>query len=107
MKNLVFFVLVALIFLLAYGCTGTHYLAEGEKLYTGAKMKLVKQGDVPVPKALNAELQKVITPKPNGTLLGLSRPKLWFYEIAGTPKGKGIRYFMKNTLGEPPVLLSR
>ena len=31
------------------------------------------------------------------------RVKLWLYNIAGTPTGKGVRYFIRK-LGEPPVL---
>ncbi|HYV92025.1 MAG TPA: BamA/TamA family outer membrane protein [Chitinophagales bacterium] len=107
MKHLFPIVLVMIIAMLLCGCTGTHHLAEGEKLYTGASVKFVKQGDITKTKTLSGEVQKVITPKPNGTLLGISRPKLWFYQIAGTPTGKGFRYFLKNTLGEPPVLLSK
>ncbi len=105
MKNLIP-CCIALMLLLA-GCSGTRHLPAGEKLYTGASVKFIKPPDVRKTKLLGAEVQKVITPKPNSTLLGISRPKLWFYEVAGTPKGKGVRYFMKNTLGEPPVLISK
>ncbi len=53
---------------------------------------------------LKQELKAIILPKPNTKILGL-RIKLWFYNIAGTPKGKGLRYFIRK-LGEPPVLTS-
>jgi hypothetical protein len=83
------------------------YLPEGEKLYTGAELKFKTEGDVPKTKALKKEVQKVIAPKPNSTLFGFSRPKLWFYEVTDTPKGKGLRYFFKNKIGEPPVLFKK
>jgi outer membrane protein assembly factor BamA len=89
------------------GCSGTKHLPDGEKLYTGAEVKFTKQGDVPKTKALQIEVEKVIVPKPNSTFLGFFRPKLWFYMVTDTPKGKGLRYFVKNKLGEPPVLLRK
>lgn len=34
------------------------------------------------------------------------RPGVWFYYVAGTPKKKkGLRNFIKNKLGQPPVLM--
>ncbi|MCY7409654.1 MAG: BamA/TamA family outer membrane protein [Chitinophagales bacterium] len=105
MKNL--FPVVVIIVLLACGCTGTHLIGADEKLYTGASVKFVKHGNISSTKALSTDVKKVITLKPNSTLFGISRPKLWFYEVAGKPKGKGFRYFLKNKLGEPPVLFSK
>ncbi|MEO5674733.1 MAG: BamA/TamA family outer membrane protein [Chitinophagales bacterium] len=102
-----FFPVAVVIALLACGCTGTHHLDAGEKLYTGASVKFVKLGDIPKSKTLSSDVHKVIAPKPNGTLFGISRPKVWFYHIAGTPRGKGFRHFLKTKLGEPPVLLSK
>ncbi|NJO03102.1 MAG: hypothetical protein HC880_16750 [Bacteroidia bacterium] len=32
------------------------------------------------------------------------KPGLWFYNIARNPSGKGLRYWIKNNLGEEPVL---
>ncbi|MEO6167715.1 MAG: hypothetical protein ABIO46_00400, partial [Chitinophagales bacterium] len=101
-------ILIALIFSVLFGsCTGLKYLPEGEKLYTGAEIEFIKEGDVPKTKDLKKEVEKVITPEPNRTFLGVSRPKLWFYEVTDTPKGKGLRYFFKNKIGEPPVLLKK
>lgn len=105
MKHL--FPIAIIIALLASGCLGTHHLGAGEKLYTGASVKFIRQGDIPKTKTLSSDVHKVIAPKPNGTLFGISRPKVWFYHIAGTPKGKGFRHFLKTKLGEPPVLLSK
>jgi outer membrane protein assembly factor BamA len=54
---------------------------------------------------LEKELQELITPKPNSTVLGM-RPGVWFYYLAGTPKKKkGLKSFIKNKLGQPPVLM--
>lgn len=88
-------------------CSNTKYLPKGETLYVGSKLKYVSaDSSAKSQKAvLKEELQAIILPKPNSTILGL-RVKLWFYNIAGKPTGKGLRYLIKNKLGEPPVYTS-
>ena len=88
-------------------CSNIKYLPKGESLYIGGEVKI--QGDSiksSEEKALRAELAGLLRPKPNTTFLGL-RPKLFAYNIAGTPKKpKGLRNWLKNKVGEPPVLAS-
>ena len=88
------------------GCTATKFLKEGEAFYTGSKINFETQGRrVGRKKVLEKELQELITPKPNSTVLGM-RPAVWFYYVAGTPKKKkGLKHFIKNKLGQPPVLM--
>jgi outer membrane protein assembly factor BamA len=88
-------------------CNNTKYLPKGETLYTGSKIKYISKDSAAKAQKtdLKAELQSLILPKPNSKILGL-RIKLWFYNIAGTPKGKGLRYIIRNKLGEPPVYTS-
>ncbi len=88
---------------LNWACSNTKYLSKGELLYTGAQVKIEKQGDFELQKNLEDEVYAVIEPKPNKTFLGL-RAKLWAYNIAGEPKGKGLRYWLRNKVGEPPVI---
>jgi outer membrane protein assembly factor BamA len=94
--------------LILYSCGGTKNLPEGELLYTGAKVKV--EGDATPKserKAIQAALEELIRPEPNSSFLGI-RPKLFFYNLAGTPKKeKGFRYWLKNKVGEPPVLFSK
>jgi outer membrane protein assembly factor BamA len=52
---------------------------------------------------LKTELNGLIKIKPNSRILGLPY-KLVIYNLAGTPSGKGLRYWLKNSVGEPPVL---
>ena len=86
-------------------CNNQKYLADNEVLYTGAEIKLKKQGDFTFSKELNAELNELIYPKPNQVLFGFARPKLWVYNTTKEPsKEKGIRYWKKYKLGAPPVL---
>jgi outer membrane protein assembly factor BamA len=98
--------LVSLFFV--FGCSNTKYLPEGDLLYTGASVE-VKDSVIKKKqrKELEKELEDLLRPKPNKQFLGL-RPKLWIYNIAGEPKkDKGIRYWLRNKVGEEPVLFSK
>jgi outer membrane protein assembly factor BamA len=79
----------------AMGCSNTAYLAQGEKLYTGADVNIEEKENIPDLGDLQTQLESVAKPKPNGKLLGLFRFKLWLHNIG----------FFKESLGEPPVLL--
>lgn len=90
------------------GCSNIKYLPKGEKLYIGGDVKI--KGDSiskSEAKALSGELAGLLRPKPNSSFLGL-RFKLYAYNIAGTPKKPkgGLRNWLKNKIGEPPVLAS-
>lgn len=99
---------VVLSLFFVFGCSNTKYLPEGDLLYTGGtvtvKDTILNKKDR---KALESELETLLRPKPNKQILGL-KPKLWFYNIAGEPKKqKGIRYWLRNKVGEAPVLFSK
>ncbi|WP_347050690.1 BamA/TamA family outer membrane protein [Flavobacterium olei] len=98
--------LLCLFFVL--GCSNTKYLPEGDLLYTGGSVEvkdsILKKKER---KELAKELEGLLRPKPNKSILGL-RPKLWIYNIAGEPKKqKGFRYWLRNKVGEEPVLFSK
>lgn len=97
--------LILLCVLHAMSCSNSRYLAENESLYLGSKVKILdtfaSRSDK---KALEAELSEAVRPKPNGSFLGI-RLKLTLYNIAGVPKKeKGLRNWLRNKIGEPPVL---
>jgi outer membrane protein assembly factor BamA len=99
---------IALSLFFVFGCSNTKYLPEGDLLYVGSsvtvKDSVIKKKER---KALEKELEGLLRPKPNKQILGL-RPKLWIYNIAGEPKKeKGIRYWLRNKVGEEPVLFSK
>ena len=94
------FILTCLVF---SACSNIKYLQEGERLYAKSELK-IKGHDNKKHPDLEEKLVSAMQPKPNETIFGL-RPSLWFYNIAGTPKKeKGLRNFIKNKLGRPPVL---
>ena len=96
--------LLLLPLMLAAACNVTKHLPPGETLYAGAKVT-VEGPNKKLSKVLKSDLAALIRPKPNTSILGI-RYKLYFYYVAGEPKGKGLRKFIRNTLGEPPVLAS-
>ncbi|MGG7036660.1 MAG: BamA/TamA family outer membrane protein [Flavobacterium sp.] len=105
-RHFKYFTILFLFFIM--GCGGTKHLAEGELLYTGGSVKVIdtviKNKDR---KNLQKELEELLRPKPNSQFLGM-RPKLFFYNLAGEPrKDKGFRYWLRNKVGQPPVLFSK
>lgn len=103
------FILYAFVFLtLLSSCSNLKYLPQGEDLYVKGEVEL--KPDSTFPKqyigAMEEHLEGFLTPKPNSTFLGL-RPKLYFYNLGKeNVNGKGIKGWLKNKVGEPPVLLS-
>ena len=89
---------------LSAACSGTKYIPEGSKLYTGSSVKVQSEAPVPNESALTTELESVIAPKPNASILGM-RPKLYFWSL-GEGKTKGLGKWLADKYGEKPVLLS-
>lgn len=96
--------LLLFLILATASCNVTKHLPEGEKLYTGAKVK-VNDDSKKIRSALSSELKGLVRPKPNKKLLGI-RYKLFFYYVAGEPRGKGLRKYIREKWGEEPVLAS-
>ncbi|ASU33692.1 translocation and assembly module lipoprotein TamL [Mucilaginibacter xinganensis] len=87
-------------------CSNTKYLAPGQKLYTGAEVKIddkdLKKSDAG---QLKDNLSALLRPQPNSSILGL-RFKLWVYNKTRTNKRTGLRHYLNTHIGEPPVLAS-
>lgn len=106
-KNL-YYSLFLLVLLVSWSCSNIRYLPEGELLYVGGKVKVIDSTiSKKERKALEKEIKGLLRPKPNSKFLGL-RAKLYLYNLAGEPKKeKGIRHWLRNKVGEPPVLFSQ
>jgi outer membrane protein insertion porin family len=89
----------------AMSCSNSRYLTENESLYLGSTVKILDTvASKSDRKALETELEESVRPKPNSSFLGI-RLKLTLYNIAGVPKKeKGFRNWLRNKIGEPPVL---
>ncbi|TDN35977.1 hypothetical protein E4631_04255 [Hymenobacter sp. UV11] len=85
-------------------CSGLKYIPEGQKLYTGSKVTIEAPDKLRNQDALQTELEALVRPQPNSSILGL-RPKIYFWHL-GVGKSKGIGHFLAGKLGQAPVLLS-
>lgn len=92
------------ILLFSASCNVTKHLPAGEKLYDGVDIKVKTDGNKSA-SALKDELKDLVRPKRNTKILGM-RYKLYFYYALGEPRGKGLRKYVREKLGEPPVLAS-
>lgn len=90
-----------------FSCSPTKNLKPGEVLYTGATVNINPgEKNISGAKGFKETLKSSTRPIPNKKILGI-RYKLFFYNLAGEPKSdKGFRYWLRNKMGEPPVLMS-
>ncbi len=104
-KNLLQAVACILSILFLVSCSNTKYLAEGDSLFIGGNVTVT---DTFLTKSerkdMETFLEENIRPRPNKTFLKM-RIKLYFHNKAGEPQSeRGVRNFIRNKLGEPPVL---
>ena len=100
---------IILLSLLIYSsCSVRKMLPPGEKLYNGAEINVEKEEDVKASKkSLKKQLQAVARPKKNKMIFGMPYKVWWWYKIGEPKKQKGFKYWLRNKLGEEPVLGSR
>lgn len=93
--------------ILFYGCSGTRTIPEGDLLYIGHTFNVEKGKEAKkTRKKINSELDDLIRPIPNKSILGM-RPGIFFYNLIGeVKKDKGFKHWVKYKLGEEPVLMS-
>jgi len=97
-------IIIFLFFLSA--CSTTRHLPEGEKLYTGAAVKLNTIGTTTRQhKVLKSDLQGLTRPKPNSRFLGIPF-KLHLYNMFRNAKPNSFFGKFRDKNGEPPVLVS-
>ncbi len=84
-------------------CSGTRHLPSGEKLYTGADIK-IESAEEFNKRYIKSIAAASVRPAPNKSYLGI-RPKLWLYMAAGEDPKTGIGKWLKKA-GEAPVLIS-
>ena len=99
---------IPFVLLFIYSCSNIKYLPKGEMLYVGGEVTvedtLMSKKER---KDMAKEMEDLLRPKPNRKILGW-RFKLTMYNLAGEPKkDKGFRYWLRNKVGEPPVMFSQ
>ncbi|SFH21253.1 translocation and assembly module lipoprotein TamL [Pedobacter insulae] len=94
--------------LIAASCSTTRRLKPGQVLYTGADVKINPDsaGRIDREKDIKNTLETKTRPRPNKSFLGI-KWKLQLYNLApDTVKPRGLGNWLKNKVGEAPVLLS-
>lgn len=106
-RRLIYIMLVIAAAAATTGCNITKSVPDGDALYTGATVKIEDSVlSSKKKKSMRSDLASLVRPKPNKKILGI-RFKLAMYNLAGNPKKEGgFRGWLKNKVGEPPVLLS-
>ena len=107
MRKIVFYItLLCLASLLLESCDNTKYLPQGESLYVGSRVNIKNRAKTSrrESKQLAAELNSLVRPRPNTTILGM-RLKLTAYNFAGKFP-KFLQKSLRDKMGEPPVLAS-
>jgi hypothetical protein len=101
MKNSLLTILLSCIVLT--GCSVNKYIPAGQSLYVGSSVKVTADSiSKPNVSGLGSQLEDIIKPPPNKTLLGFPW-KVWFYYWIGEPKREGgFKSWFRNKLGEPP-----
>ena len=99
-----FFLIIICLFWIS--CTGTKHLPSGEKLYTGADIKLETADQIKNKKkrVVKTMAKDMVRPLPNKSFLGM-RPKLWMYMAGGEAPESKFKKLLKKK-GEAPVLMS-
>jgi outer membrane protein insertion porin family len=103
-------VLLIVVFIICVisSCSVKKYLPEGETLYRGAKMIVIKKNGVLASKNnLQKKLKASLYPKSNKYILGQPYKVWWWYKIGEPSRKKGLKVFLREKLGEPPVFGSR
>lgn len=108
-SNLMHYIFIILCGFLLYSCSNTKYLPQDEQLFVGGKVNVLDTNLSKTEKSkIEDYLAESIRPKPNKSFLGM-RWRLYVYNIVGTPKREqgGLKNWLRDKLGEPPVLASQ
>ncbi|WP_215224055.1 translocation and assembly module lipoprotein TamL [Echinicola shivajiensis] len=108
---------IVLVLLLLTACSRTKSLSEGEVLYTGSRIKIIKKEYKEDWKVKDDEKKLVkvywdLWDLPNGAFFGLPTitfipTRLWAYNFFYNEKQKGVAKWMRDNFGEEPVTISK
>lgn len=105
MKKRYLFIITFFLACMAMSCAVRKNLPPGTHLYTGAKYEIVKEKENKTStRSIKKQLKGITSPVPNKTILGYPY-RVGFWYLVGEPKKqKGFRYWLRNKIGEAPVL---
>lgn len=106
MKFLQNILIIGLALFILSSCSNTRHLPDGDKLYTGARVKVSGTETARERKVLEEDLEGLTRPRPNSKFLGM-RIKLSIYNLFRNKKPGSFFGRIREKMGEPPVLLSQ
>ncbi len=100
-RSIIFFLMIALV----CSCNVRKHIPEKAYLYNGAKVNVKKTADNHASaRTLRKELKKISAPRKNKMIFGFPYKVAIWYGVGIPHKQSGFRYWLRNRLGEPPVL---
>lgn len=108
MKQLIRPFIFLLACLVVASCSTTSRLKPGQYLYTGAEININPDSSARIDnqKQVKKTLASKTRPRPNKSILGIKYKLLLHNLAADTVKPKGLGNWLKNKVGEAPVLMS-
>ncbi len=98
--------LLCLLFLLLFSsCTGLRSVSSENPLLTGHTFDIIADKEIPTYRDVETELNKVLKPVPNKQFLWMRPGPAIYNSIDTVKKEKGVKNWLKNKVGSPPVLL--
>ncbi len=104
-SKLILFVLVVIS---VASCDNTKHLAANQNLFIGSTSKVKSTGKISKSErsSLTSQMQALVRPKPNSTILGARLKLAIFNSVKEPKKKKGLKYWWKYKIGEPPIFAS-
>ena len=104
-RNFIPHIIIIFILLATTSCNVSKHLPKGTQLYKGSVYKIEKEkGNKASIKSVKKQLKDITSPIPNKTVFGFPyRVWLW-YKVGEPKKQKGLKYWLRNKVGEAPVL---
>jgi outer membrane protein insertion porin family len=94
-----------MVLVIQQSCSTTKRLPEGAYLLNANKITIVGYKKIEERQKLKEEVKKIAIQKPNKRAFGLLPIKLWLYSAANKPKENKFNWWIKNKVGEAPVIL--
>lgn len=79
-------------------------MAEDEQLFKTNKVVFTDEEPKNKKRSFKNELKDISQLQPNKKFIGIAKTRLWFYNVADRRRESKFSYWMKNKVGEAPVL---
>jgi outer membrane protein assembly factor BamA len=86
------------------GCKVTKSLNEQQSLLKKIRIKVVNDQNVEIKQKSVEDLKHVVAQQPNKRAFGFMPFRLWLYTAANHKKETKVKWWIKNKVGEPPVI---